>query len=77
MELIISTFDVVFQLVTKSILQTSNIRPLVELVFWIADPFDAKISSTIASDVSSYKRTDPLIPIFVIQNPVMDIFGLS
>lgn len=72
MDLIISTIDVVPQRET-TFPKAFDVRLLVSLVKWIADPFEEKVLSTISFKILPKKGIDLLSTVLMVLNSVIDI----
>ena len=77
MDSIISTIDVVLQLVPKFPFEASDIRSLIRLVFWIPYPFHSEILSAVCLEIPFDKCINLLCAVLVTANPVIEILGLA
>ena len=71
---IISTIDVVLQLVPQFPFEASDMRSLIRLVFWIPYPFNSEILSAVSFEMPFDEDINLLFAVLVTPNPVMEIF---
>ena len=74
--LIVASFHIIFQLITKLLFHTININLFLKPVPFFLYPLHSQVRSTILFEVSPYKITYLLFTVLVPLDPVMDIYGL-